>query len=239
MRLSKDELITLSRLLDEAWELPAEAREAWLESLAEPLRALKPKLRELLARRASAETDDFLGTLPKFTLVADDAEPAQPEVNVLEGEMVGPYRLVREIGRGGMSSVWLATRTDGLIGRPVALKLPHRYLHLYAQFAERFARERDILAALTHPNIARLYDAGISAEGQPYLAMEYVEGVSLIEYCDSRRLTIRERVAVLLQVLSAVQYAHAHLVIHRDLKPSNILVTATGHVQLLDFGIAK
>jgi serine/threonine protein kinase len=239
MKLSKDELITLSRLLDEAWELPAEGREAWLESLVEPLRALRPRLRELLARQASVETDDFLDTLPKFTLAADAAEQAQPAESVLEGQIVGPYRLLREIGRGGMSTVWLATRTDGLIGRPVALKLPHRNLHLRGQFAERFARERDILAALTHPNIARLYDAGISAEGQPYLAMEYVEGASLIEYCDSHRLTIRERVVVLLQVLAAIQYAHAHLVIHRDLKPSNILVTATGHVQLLDFGIAK
>src|SRR5260370_35526263 len=122
--------------------------------------------------------------------------------------------------------------------RNIALKLPYIHMHR-AQFAERFERERNILAALTHPNIARLYDAGISAEGPPYLAMEYVDGVSLIEYCDSHRLTIRERMAVLPQVLAAVQYAHAHLVIHRDLKPSNILVTATGHVQLLDFGIAK
>jgi serine/threonine-protein kinase len=237
MKLSKEELITLSRLLDEAWELPAEGREAWLESLVEPHRALRPRLRELLARQARVDTDDFLGTLPKFTLV-DAAEQEQSVANVLGGEIVGPYRLLREIGRGGMSTVWLATRTDEQIKRSVALKLPHVHLNR-GQFAERFARERDILAALTHPNIARLYDAGISAEGQPYLAMEYVEGVSLVEYCDCHRLAIRERVAVLLQVLSAVQYAHAHLVIHRDLKPSNILVSTTGHVQLLDFGIAK
>jgi eukaryotic-like serine/threonine-protein kinase len=219
MRLSKDELITLSRLLDEAWELPAEARESWLESLGEPFRALRPTLRDLLARQARGETDGFLDALPKFTIAADETEQAAQAASVREGQIVGVYRLMREIGHGGMSTVWLATRTDGLIKRPVALKLPHRHLHLRAQFVERFARERDILAALTHPNIARLYDAGISAEGQPYLAMEYVEGRPLVAYCDSHRLTIRERVAVLLQVLSAVQYALAHLVIHRDLKP--------------------
>jgi serine/threonine protein kinase len=239
MRLSKDELIMLSRLLDTALELPAEAREPWLERLAEPFSALRPRLRELLSQQASAETDDFLDTLPKFTVASGETDQAAHAASVREGQIVGVYRLVREIGHGGMSTVWLATRTDGLIKRPVALKLPHQHLHLHAQFADRFARERDILAALTHPNIARLYDAGISPEGQPYLAVEYVEGLSLIDYCDSHRLTIGDRVAVFLQVLAAVQYAHAHLVIHRDLKPSNILVMATGHVQLLDFGIAK
>jgi serine/threonine protein kinase len=239
MRLSKDELIMLSRLLDTALELPAEAREPWLERLAEPFSALRPRLRELLSQQASAETNDFLDTLPKFTVASGETDQAAHAASVREGQIVGVYRLVREIGHGGMSTVWLATRTDGLIKRPVALKLPHRHLHLHAQFADRFARERDILAALTHPNIARLYDAGISPEGQPYLAVEYVEGLSLIDYCDSHRLTIGDRVAAFLQVLAAVQYAHAHLVIHRDLKPSNILVMATGHVQLLDFGIAK
>jgi serine/threonine protein kinase/tetratricopeptide (TPR) repeat protein len=238
MRLSKDELITLSRLLDEGLELPAEARESWLESLAEPLRELKPKLRELLARRVSAETDDFLGTLPKFTLVADAAEQAQPVASVLEGEIVGAYRLIREIGHGGMSTVWLAVRTDEQIKRPVALKLPHVHLNRQ-QFAERFARERDILAELTHPNIARLYDAGVTEAGQPFLAIEYIDGIPVTEYCDQRQLPIRARIDLFLQILGAVQYAHSHLVIHRDLKPSNILVARDGQVTLLDFGIAK
>jgi serine/threonine-protein kinase len=118
------------------------------------------------------------------------------------------------------------------------LKLPHPSLY-DLHLAGRFSRERDILAALTHPNIARLYDAGVAAGGQPYLALQYVEGSPLTVYCDVARLAIRERIGLFMQVLGAVQYAHAHLVVHRDLKPSNILVGADGHVQLLDFGVAK
>jgi len=137
-----------------------------------------------------------------------------------------------------MATVWLAERHDGLIHRPVALKLPRRSWRS-AALRERLTRERDILAALTHPNIARLYDAGITADGQPYLALKYVEGRRLDEFVRDRSLDPRERVALFLQIADAVAYAHAQLVVHRDLKPSNILVTADGHVRLLDFGIAK
>jgi serine/threonine-protein kinase len=195
-------------------------------------------LRALLARRASAETDDILGTLPKFTLAADAADQARSVASVVDGEIVGAYRLVREIGHGGMSTVWLAVRTDEQIKRPVALKLPHIHLNRQ-QFADRFARERDILAELTHPNIARLYDAGVTEAGQPFLAIEYIDGMPVTEYCDRRRLPIRARIDLFLQILGAVQYAHSHLVIHRDLKPSNILAAQDGRVTLLDFGIAK
>ena len=135
-----------------------------------------------------------------------------------------------------MSSVWLAERSDGQLKREVALKLPLTGPRMQV---ERFLRERDILAALTHPNIARLYDAGISEIGQPYLAMEYVAGTQLIDSCDERLLGIRERLRLFVQVMEAVQFAHAELVIHRDLKPSNILVTSDGRVVLLDFGIGK
>jgi len=152
--------------------------------------------------------------------------------------LVGIYRLVREIGHGGMSTVWLAMRTDELTTRPVALKLPHTHL-LGALFADRFARERDILANLTHPNIAHIYDAGISPHGQPFLAMEYVAGDTLTQYCESHGLGIADRLGLFLQVLAAVAYAHGQSVIHRDLKPSNILVREGGQVVLLDFGIAK
>ncbi len=152
--------------------------------------------------------------------------------------VVGIYRLVREIGHGGMSTVWLAMRTDELTTRPVALKLLHMHLQR-AQFADRYARERDILANLTHPNIAHLYDAGISAQGQPFLAMEFVAGETLVQYCESHRLGIEERLGLFLQVLAAVAYAHSQSIIHRDLKPSNILVREGGQVVLLDFGIAK
>lgn len=157
---------------------------------------------------------------------------------VRQDGLIGNYRLVREIGQGGMSSVWLAQRIDALTERTVALKLP--YMHLQsARFAERFARERDILARLTHPNIAHLYDAGISAEGQPYLAMEFVAGEPLTQYCVAHQLRIAERLQLFIQVLAAVHYAHAQNVIHRDLKPSNILVREGAQVVLLDFGIAK
>ena len=137
-----------------------------------------------------------------------------------------------------MGSVWLAERVDGLFARRVALKLVHQAL-MGRVMVERVSREREILASLNHPNIARLLDAGFSEDGQPYLALEYVEGTPFTSYCDNRSLSISERLKLFQQVLTAVEYAHARLVIHRDLKPSNILVTEDGQVQLLDFGIAK
>jgi TolB-like protein/tetratricopeptide (TPR) repeat protein/predicted Ser/Thr protein kinase len=154
------------------------------------------------------------------------------------GDLVGPYRLIRLLGEGGMADVWLAQRADGSIKREVALKLP-RLRGDRQDLASRFARECDILAALEHPHIARLYDAGISRDGLPYLAMEYVRGEKLTTWCDEHRLGVPERLALVLQVLDAVRYAHAHQVIHRDIKPSNILVNEAGQVQLLDFGVAK
>src|SRR6185437_9769156 len=138
---------------------------------------------------------------------------------------------------GGMGAVWRARRGDGVLNRSIALKLPH--VGAYGtDLVERFAREREILARLAHPHIARLYDAGFSSSGQPYLALEYVAGLPLTQYCDVNRLDVRRRLEIFLQVLRAVQYAHRHLVIHRDLKPSNVMVTAEGQAMLLDFGIA-
>jgi serine/threonine-protein kinase len=140
-----------------------------------------------------------------------------------------------------MGAVWLAERTDGLMKRPVALKLPH-YSYDTARRAglvERLARERDILASLNHPNIATLYDAGIADNGQPYLAIEYVEGFPIDEYCRERPVDLKSRLGLFVQIANAVAYAHAKLALHRDLKPANILVTAEAQVRLLDFGIAK
>ncbi|HEX6530813.1 MAG TPA: protein kinase, partial [Burkholderiales bacterium] len=142
------------------------------------------------------------------------------------------------LGSGGMGVVWLAHRSDGLIARPVALKLPHGAWRR-AGLAERMAREREILASLAHPHIARLYDAGVTAEGQPWLAIEYIEGLRVDEYCRVRALDVRARLELFAQAANAVAYAHGKLVVHRDLKPANILVTADGQVHLLDFGIAK
>ena len=164
--------------------------------------------------------------------------PDAPSVGDQPGDTIGSYRLLRELGSGGMGVVWLAERSDGLVKRPVALKLPHQVWQR-AGLAERMAREREILATLTHPNIARLYDAGLTAGHRPFLAIEYVEGHPIDTYCRDHRLDAGARVRLFVQVANAVAYAHAKLVVHRDLKPANILVDADGQVRLLDFGIAK
>jgi eukaryotic-like serine/threonine-protein kinase len=226
----------LNRLLGEALDQPAAQRAQWIEALAAHFDELKPSLRDLLSRAAQVETSDFLNALPKLDIHAEeDAASARTEQ---QGDLVGPYRLVRELGGGGMGTVWLAQRPDGLINRPVALKLPHGAWRR-AGLAERMAREREILATLNHPNIARLYDAGLTAAGQPYLALEYVAGQPIDEYCRDRQSSLKACLELFAQVANAVAYAHGKLVIHRDLKPANILVTAEGQVRLLDFGIAK
>jgi eukaryotic-like serine/threonine-protein kinase len=224
----------LMRLIDEALELEPADRERWLDSLDESHAALKPRLRGLLARAADVDSRDFLGTLP--TLPA--APPGTLTGSGAAGDVVGPYRLERPLGAGGMGTVWLARRADGLFERAIALKLPHRGL-FGADLAERMARERSILASLEHPHIARLYDAGIADDGQPFLALEYVEGLPIDEYCRTGRCALSERLRLFLQVADAVAAAHARLIVHRDLKPANILVTREGDVRLLDFGVAK
>jgi serine/threonine protein kinase len=153
-------------------------------------------------------------------------------------ENIGAYTLMRPLGKGGMADVWLAQRTDGSLKRPVALKLPMALMPS-PMLAERFARERDMLAQLDHPNIARIYDAGTTASGQPFLALEFIDGEGLDHFCKTKRATIRERVTLIMQVAQAVHHAHSRLVLHRDLKPSNVLVTREGVVKVLDFGIAK
>ncbi len=153
------------------------------------------------------------------------------------GERVGPYLLLHEIGRGGMGSVWLAERADGTYKRRVALKLPR--LAWAAGLGKRMARERDIGALLEHPNIARLYDAGVDEHGRPYIAMEYIDGQPIDVYCREHALDLRAKLKLFVEVAQAVAYAHGRLVLHRDLKPANVLVDAGGHVHLLDFGIAK
>src|SRR5262245_7996748 len=225
----------LNRLLDEALDLSPSERELWLSRLASDDELLKPRLLALLAHATTVQAADFLGALPRFDVGAadDSVEPTERP-----GATIGPYRLLRELGEGGMGTVWLAARADGLVQRAVALKLP-RGAWPRADLIERMARERDILAALTHPHIARLYDAGVTGGGRPFLALEYVEGQPIDRFCHDRGLDLRARLRVFLQVADAVAYAHAKLVVHRDLKPSNILVTNDGDVRLLDFGIAK
>lgn len=156
----------------------------------------------------------------------------------LTGLRLGPYRLTGEIGRGGMGSVWLAERVDGEFDQHVAIKVIKRGMDT-AQVLERFRAERQIVASFEHPNIAQLIDGGTTDDGLPYFVMEYIQGQPIDRYADERRLEVKERLGLFLQVCDAVSYAHQHLIVHRDIKPQNILVTPSGVPKLLDFGSAK
>jgi len=219
----------LNTLLEVGLALPEADREAWLQALPEAQHALVPLLRAML-RRAAVETDEFMHAPAALALDAEEPTDAA-------GGTIGPYRLISELGRGGMGTVWLAERIDGALQRQVALKLPRT--GSVAGLAQRMARERDILAALEHPHIARLYDAGTTPEGRPWLAMERIDGLAVDDHCTRLRLDVRARLRLFLQVADAVAHAHARLIVHRDLKPNNILVTPQGEVKLLDFGVAK
>jgi serine/threonine-protein kinase len=223
-----DLLAALSPLLDHAAELAPDARAAWLAGLHREQPEIAGELEALLRTESSVDA----GRLLHQSLAADLL--AMPPA----GGQVGPYALVGPLGYGGMGTVWLGRRNDGRYEGQVAVKLLSGAL-LHAAGAERFRREADALARLTHPNIARLLDAGVSAAGQPYLVLEYVDGIRLDRFADERRLSPASRLALLLQVIDAVSHAHANLIVHRDIKPSNLLVTPEGTVKLLDFGIAK
>ena len=215
----------LSPLLDALLELPAEQRVEHLAALRREDSGLADELQHLLSLEEN--DDEFL------------AEPVVELPNgARPGARIGPYRLDRLIGEGGMGQVWLAMRADGLYERKVALKLLRPGL-VDPRLRQRFDREREILARFAHPYIARLLDAGIDKDGQPFLALEYVDGEPITTYCQSRQLDLAARIDLFRQVCEAVSHAHANLIVHRDLKPSNIMVTPAGHVRLLDFGIAK
>jgi serine/threonine-protein kinase len=224
----------LRSLLDGALALPPGERASWIDSLGPQDGDLKARLRALLAHTDGSPLD----TLPHVETAQFAARVRRDEEALAPGAAIGPYRLLRQLGEGGMGAVWLAERSDMLHKRQVALKLP-RLLTGRAALRERLAREREILAALNHPNIARLYDAGVTADSQPWLALEYVEGERIDAYCARKALDVPMRLRLFVQVARAVAHAHAHLVVHRDLKPANILVTEAGEVRLLDFGIAK
>lgn len=231
--LNTADLATLARLWEEAQDIPVAQRAAWVEEHAELQGELKDALKAMMTDGDEADSR-FLNSLPPIAGF-DTSEMAPP---LVPGQIIGIYKLIRELGRGGMGSVWLASRQDGLINRLVALKLPHAWLSS-AKLSLRFSREREILASLTHRNIARLYDAGVTNDGRPYLALEYIEGRALIDYCNDLALGVKQRLELFLQVLGAVDFAHQHRVVHRDLKPSNLIVSNDGQVHLLDFGIAK
>jgi eukaryotic-like serine/threonine-protein kinase len=235
--LAPHEWAQLRALLDHALALPVDARHHWLETLDPALAAYKTRLRALLAHEVDDTVARRLDGLPQ--LETGNGTPVPGSIPAASDDAsVGPYRLLRELGSGGMATVWLAERTDMLQRRQVALKLPHGAWRR-AGLAERMAREREILATLQHPHIAMLYDAGLAEDGQPYLALEFVEGERIDRHCERLGLDVRARLRLFLQVARAVAHAHAQLGVHRDLKPSNILVTRTGDAKLLDFGIAK
>ena len=220
MTLSIAQMTTMSRLLDEALPLDAVGRRAWLEALPAEHQALAQHLKDaLLPDEAQSAGLEPLSAQARAAF-ADASETRASCLN--PGARVGPYELIRPLGSGGMAEVWLARRADGAFRREVALKLP-MLNQLRGDLQARFARERDILASLEHPYIARFYDAGVDPNASPYLAMEYVQGQPLTEWCDAQRLTITARLELFMQVLEALQYAHQKQVLHRDLKASNIL----------------
>lgn len=223
----------VDQLLGEALELETAEIPSFLTRVCDGDDDLRRELESLLDAHQQADT--FIEAPPQVAVekLLPAAHPSDAT-----GQMIGPYRVLGEIGRGGMGVVYKAVRADDEYRKEVAIKLvwtgPHN-THLI----KRFRRERQILANLEHPNIARLLDGGTSEQGLPYVVMEYIEGRPITDYCRERRLSITERLQLFRDVCAAVQYAHQALVIHRDLKPSNILVTADGKVKLLDFGVAK
>lgn len=217
----------LQRLFESAYALEPAERTAFLAQACGDDPSLLEQVATLLASHDAAEAGGFL-TTPLMVL--------DPPADDLSGRQVGPYQIGRKLGEGGMGTVYLARRPD--VDKQVALKLVRRALAA-PDVLQRFLFERRILARLDHPYIARLYDAGRADDGTPYFAMEYVEGEPITAYCDHRRLSVAERLALFEKVCEAVRYAHQNLIIHRDLKPSNILVTEASDVKLLDFGIAK
>ncbi|MCC6318517.1 MAG: serine/threonine protein kinase [Gemmatimonadaceae bacterium] len=223
----------LEELLDLALDVAPEARDAALDQACEGDPSLRSEVQALVValHRAADFMDEPAGR------VLGIAAPASRDTSLL-GALVGPWRVEREIGRGGMGVVYLAERADGGFRQRVALKLV-RNAAQSADIMSRFIAERQILAGLQHPNLARLVDGGALADGAPWFGMEYVDGVPITTWCDERQLGVRQRLTIFEQVAGAVQYAHQNLVVHRDIKPSNILVTADGTAKLLDFGIAK
>lgn len=224
----------INDLLDEALDLSNDARSLMLNRVGR----IDPSLRQELEQLLEADA-----TLPEIfeVDVVDYAKPMLPsplDDVVGKGLHLGAYRIVREIGKGGMGRVFLAERADGQYQQTVALKVLRPGLDT-TDAQRRFQTERQVLASLNHPHIARLFDGGITNDGRPFLVMEYVEGKPIDSFCDSRTLTIEERLNLFIPVVEAIHHAHQKLVVHRDLKPSNIFVTPEGEVKLFDFGIAR
>ncbi len=215
-----------------AIRLPEDERERYIASASRGDLGIEREVRDLLAQVVPGDES-------MDALIAGVAHGvADTLTNEANPGTVGPYRVLNPIGRGGMGQVWLAERADGHFEQQVAIKIVDRNRST-PELVARFRGERQILASLDHPNIARLLDGGETGDGVPYLVMDYVDGLPIDRYCDERGLTIRDRLELFLDVCAAIEYAHRNLVVHRDIKPSNILVTQDGMPKLLDFGIAK
>lgn len=220
--------IQLSPYLDQALELAPEERDGWLAALHLQNPSIAVEIRVLLKERDQLHQQQFL---------AHDVY-GMLRHEVAAGQTIGAYTLLELLGRGGMGSVWLARRSDGRFEGNVAIKVLNRALP-DNESEPRFRREGNVLARLNHPNIARLLDAGLTGDLQPYLVIEYVAGQRIDAYCDAQHKSVEARIQLFLDVLAAVVHAHAKLIVHRDIKPSNIYVSDDGAVKLLDFGIAK
>ncbi len=225
-----DRWTQIETIFQAAAELPPWQRDAFLDGQCRGDAELRAEVLSLL-RFDTADEPPLLDAIHAGMASALGEQPAA-------GQMLGPYRIEREIGRGGMSVVYLASRADGEFQKQVAVKLIKRGMDT-TSVVERLRRERRILAALEHPSIARLLDGGTTPDGRPWIAMEYIDGLPIDRYCEERGLTVEERCQLMCKVCDAVAYAHRNLVVHRDLKPSNILIAADGNPKLLDFGIAR
>lgn len=220
-------------LFHKALKLDPAQRKPFLEKACKGRPDLQKEVIALL--ESHDKTENFLET-PVAGFAASLF--TEDDLSSLEGALIGSYRIIREIGSGGMGRVYLAERADEQYQKKVAVKVIKKGMDT-EEIHRRFLNERQILAEFEHPNIARLLDGGVTDDGRPYFVMEYVEGLPLLEYCDTHRLSTEKRLELFCAVCDAVQYAHQNLVVHRDLKPANVLVTPAGVPKLLDFGIAK
>ena len=219
----------VAELFDQVTELPIDERAAWIATACVGDDALRAELEALL--RSDERAARFMERPPALIAIAAATAQSDPQPR-----QFGPYAVVRQIGVGGMGEVWLGERSDGEFEQRVAIK---QLAYPTPGLLQRFRQERQILARLEHPHIARLIDGGVAADGAPYFVMEYVEGVPITDYAREHALDVETRLRLFLRVCEAVQYAHQNLIVHRDLKPSNIFVTVDGLPKLLDFGIAK